>query len=62
MDSLVRWREPAAFVALGPLVVNLVLSLLAVLLDDGPVVEAAARLGLPAALPWLVVLLADAGR
>ena len=58
MDSLVRWREPAAFVALGLLVANLVLIALAVLLDDGPVVDVAARLSYPAALPALVVLLA----
>jgi len=58
VDSLVRWREPAAFVAFGLLVANLVLITLAVLLDDGPVVDVAARLSYPAALPGLVVLLA----
>ena len=58
MDSLVRWREPAAFVALGLLLANLVLIVLAVVLDDGPVVDVAARLSYPAALPGLIVLLA----
>jgi hypothetical protein len=58
VDSLVRWREPAAFVAFGLLVANLVLITLAVLLDDGPVLAAAARLSYPAALPGLIVLLA----
>jgi hypothetical protein len=58
VDSLVRWREPAAFVAFGLLVANLVLITLAVVLDDGPVVDVAARLSYPAALPGLIVLLA----
>ena len=58
MDSLVRWREQAAFVAFGLLVANLVLITLAVVLDDGPVVDVAARLSYPAALPGLIVLLA----
>jgi hypothetical protein len=58
VDSLVRWREPAAFVALGLLLANLVLIVLAVVLDDGPVVDVAARLSYPAALPGLIVLLA----
>ena len=58
MESLVKAREPAAFVALSLLFGNLVLILLAVLLDDGPVVDVAARLSYPAALPGLVVLLA----
>jgi hypothetical protein len=58
VDSLVRWREPAAFVAFGLLVANLVLIALAVVLDDGPVLDVAARLSYPAALPGLIVLLA----
>jgi len=45
-------------VAFGLLVANLVLITLAVLLDDGPVVDVAARLSYPAALPALIVLLA----
>ena len=40
------------------LVANLVLITLAVMLDDGPVVDVAARLSYPAALPGLIVLLA----
>ena len=58
MESLVKWREPAAFVAFGLVVANLALVMVAVLLPDGPVVDAAARLSYPAALPALVVLLA----
>lgn len=58
MESLVRWREPAAFVALGLVLGNLVLMVLAVLVEDGPVVDVAARLSYPAALAALVVLLA----
>lgn len=58
MESLVRRREPVAFLTLGVLVVNLVLLVLAVLLDRGPLVAVAAQLSYPAALPGLVVVLA----
>jgi hypothetical protein len=58
VESLVRHREPAAFLTLGALVVNLVLLVLAVLLDRGPLVAVAAQLSYPAALPGLVVVLA----
>jgi len=58
VEVLVRRREPAAFLTLGALVVNLVLLVLAVLLESGPLVAVAAQLSYPAALTGLVVVLA----
>jgi hypothetical protein len=44
MDSLMRLREPAAWIAFGALVLNLVLAIVGMATDSGPLANVALAL------------------
>jgi hypothetical protein len=58
MESLMRLREPAAWVALGALVLNLVLAIVAIAINQGPLANVAVGLSARAANPVPLVVLA----
>jgi hypothetical protein len=58
MESLMRLREPAAWVALGALVLSLVLGIVAMAINQGPLANVAVELSARAANPVPLVVLA----